>query len=417
MTVTIDGAARGLAAALGLVLGLGFAGSMPAAALEIGPDADLCAALGQLQPGDELVLQPGDYRAGCKVRQGGVPGRPIVIRSADPAQPARLTRSGPAVNMLEIHANDLVIRSLAFGPTVTDADGVRVITGSRITVENCRFTQMGGIAVVANHSSLQELTVRDNVITDSTATAMYFGCHDGMGCRIGGLVVEGNYIRNVTAPPPEIGYGIEVKLNTGGFVRDNVIVDTKGPGIMVYGSRDLATVSVVERNFVRGSRTSSGIVVGGGPAIVRNNVSGWNFEGGIGLENYKQRDLLRAITVAHNTVYANREGGIMVPGSGPVEAALLNNAASGGAAAPALPGARAGLRLLGNLDCSWMACFANPEGIDFSPFAGSLLTGLGVVRALDGIPSDDYFGVARRSPPTLGAIERPAGPIRYGPKR
>ena len=53
------------------------------------------------------------------------------------------------------------------------------------------------------------------------------------------------------------GYGIEVKLNTGGVVRDNVIIDTKGPGIMVYGARDLVTVSVVERNFTRGSRTSS----------------------------------------------------------------------------------------------------------------------------------------------------------------
>jgi hypothetical protein len=72
---------------------------------------------------------------------------------------------------------------------------------------------------------------------------------------------------------------------------------------------------------------------------------------------------------------------------------------------------------MGNLDCSWMACFANPEGLDFSPFSGSLLNGLGVARALDSIPSDDYFGVARRTPPTIGAIERPSPAIRYGPKR
>ena len=417
MTVTIDCVVRILAIALALALGLGLTGSTTATALEIGPDADLCAALSQLQPGDELVLQPGDYSGGCKVRQGGAPGRPIVIRSADPSAPARLTRSRAAVNMLEIHASDLVIRGLAFGPTATDADGVRIITGSRITVESCRFTQMGGIAVAANHSSLQELTVRDNVITDSSATAMYFGCHDGTACRIGGLLVASNYIRNVTAPPGEIGYGIEVKLNTGGVIRDNVIIDTKGPGIMVYGARDLITVSVVERNFTRGSRTSSGIVVGGGPAVVRNNVSGWNFEGGIGLENYKQRGLLRAITVAHNTVYANREGGILVPGAASLDAALLNNAAGGGAGAPALPSPRPGLRLMGNLDCSWMACFANPEGMDFSPFSGSLLTGLAAVRAVDNIPSDDYFGTARRTPPTIGAIERPSPPIRYGPKR
>src|SRR5678815_2507180 len=164
MTVTIDRAVGVFAGALALAVGLGLVGSTAAAALEIGPGADLCAALSQLQAGDELVLQPGDYLGGCKVRQGGAPGRPIVIRSADPAEPARLTRSGPAVNMLEIHASDLVIRGLAFGPTLTDADGVRLITGSRIAVEGCRFTQMGGIAVVANHSSLQDLSVRDNVI-------------------------------------------------------------------------------------------------------------------------------------------------------------------------------------------------------------------------------------------------------------
>jgi hypothetical protein len=417
MTVTIDAPRRIFGAALGLLLGLCATGPGGAAALEIGPDADLCGALSQLQPGDELVLQTGDYQGGCKVRQGGLPGRPIVIRSADPAEPARLTRSGDAVNMLEIHASDLVIRSLAFGPTVTDADGVRIITGSRITVEDCRFAKMGGIAVAATHSSLQDLTVRHNVITDSTATAMYFGCHDGMACQIGGLVVEGNYIRNVAAPPAEIGYGIEVKLNSAGIIRDNVIVDTKGPGIMVYGARDLVTVSVVERNFVRGSRTSSGIVVAGGPAVVRNNVSGWNFEAGIGLENYKHRGLLRGITLAHNTVYANREGGIMVPGVASIDVAILNNAASGRAGTPALPALRPGIRLVGNLDCSWMACFANPEGMDFSPYAGSLLSGLGVARATDGVPVDDYFGVPRRTPATIGAIERPAAAIRYGLKR
>jgi len=274
------------------------------------------------------------------------------------------------------------------------------------------------IAVAANSSgsTYRSISITNNVLTNMQSTGLYFGCHDGMGCRIAGLVVEGNYIRNVTAPPAEIGYGLEVKLNSVGIIRDNVIVDTKGPGIMVYGARDLIGVTVVERNFVRGSRTSSGIVVGGGPVIVRNNVSGWNFEGGIGLENYKQRGLLRAVTVAHNSVYANREGGIIVPGSGPVEASILNNAATGRAGGPALPAPRAGVRALGNLDCTWMACFADPEGIDFSPFAGSLLAGPAVARAPDSVPADDYFGVPRRTPPTIGAVERPAGPIRYGLK-
>jgi len=246
---------------LGAVVGV-----VPATAgtLEIGPDSGLCGVLRQVEPGDEIVLQPGDYEGGCVVRRGGLPGEPIVIRAADPEAPPRLTRPGGEVNILEIRASDIVVRGLSFGPTAPDADGIRIITGNRITIEECRFFQMGGIAVVANHTSLRGLTVRRNVITDSTATGMYFGCHDGTTCSVTGLVVEGNYIRNVTAPTPQVGYGIEVKLNSSGVIRDNVIVDTKGPGIMIYGARDLVTTSVVKRNFVRGSRTSSGLVVGGG---------------------------------------------------------------------------------------------------------------------------------------------------------
>jgi hypothetical protein len=387
------------------------ASSSPAAGLEIGPEADLCAALSQVQPGEELLLLPGEYRGGCVVRRGGIPGAPVVIRAADPDRRPHLTRPGQAVNMLEIRASDITIRDLEFGPTVSGADGVRIIVGDRVTVQDCHFRQMGGIAVVANHTSVRGLTVRRNVITDSNATGMYFGCHDGVSCTIAGLQVEGNYIRGVRAPDPEIGYGVEVKLNSAGLIRDNIILDTKGPGIMVYGSRDLLTASVVERNFVRGSRTSSGIVVGGGPVVARNNVSGWNAQAGIALENYGRRELLRGILLAHNTVYGNGEGGIMVPAQGLIDAAILNNAAHAGGGTPALPSPRLGLRLTGNLDCTLRLCFANPEGLDFSPMTGSLLTEPSRPRARGIAIRDDFFGVPRRIPPAIGAIERPAGPI------
>jgi hypothetical protein len=314
--------------------------------------------------------------------------------------------------MLEIRASDIVIRGLAFGPTAADADGVRVITGDRITVEDCQFTQLGGIAVVANHTSAHGLTVRRNVITNSNATALYFGCHDGVSCSVTGLSVVGNRIKGVTAPDPQIGYGIEVKLNSSAVIRDNVIIDTKGPGIMVYGSRDLTTVSMVERNFVRGSRTSSGIVIGGGPVVVRNNVSGWNVEAGIGLENYGRRGLLRGVAVTHNTVYANGQGGMIAPTSGTLDVVLRNNAGAGRSGTPIFPAARPGLRLTGNLNCTWLQCFGDPEGLDFSPAPGSLLRGLTLPRAQDGLPADDYFGALRGIPPAIGAIERSGRPIR-----
>jgi len=401
------------ASVVGALLVVGWTlGSAPAA--EIGPESDLCGALEGLQPGEELVLRPGDHRAGCVIRRGGTPGAPVVIRSAGPDQPARLVHPGGDVNLLNIRASDVVVRGLHFGPTKQDVDGVRIISGHRISVEECQFSRMGGIAVVANHTSVRGLTVRRNVITDSTATAMYFGCHEGTECTIIGLLIEGNFIRGVTALSPQVGYGLQVKLNSSAIIRDNVILDTKGPGIMVYGSRDLITASLVERNFVRGSRTSSGIVIGGGPVVVRNNISGWNVEAGVGLENYGRRGLLRGVVVVHNSVYGNQQGGIMVPGQGPLEATLLNNAAHARAGTLAVPEARAGLRTTGNVDCSMVPCFANADALDFSPFTGSSLVGRGMGPADTSVPADDFFGNRRVVPATIGAVDRSSGPVRLG---
>jgi len=381
-------------------------------ALEIGPDSDLCAALGVVPPGEELVLRPGDYRGGCRIRRGGQPGQPLVIRGADPANRPRIVYPGFPVNLLEIHSADVTIRGLDFWGGRGEADGVRVMSGHRLTVEDCRFLELGGIAIASTHASVHGFIVRGNVILDAGSTGMYFGCHNGSTCAITGLLVERNFIRGVTAPPAEIGYGLEVKLNSAGVIRDNRIVDTKGPGIMVYGSHDLTLVSVVERNFVRGSRTSSGIVVGGGPAVVRNNISGWNAEAGIGLEDYRRRGLLRGIEVAHNTVYHNGQAGIGAPEAGLlVQVSVVNNAVHARGGTPWLPRARVGLRLGGNVDCTWAVCFIDPEGLDFSAAPGSLLQSPAVVRSGE-VPADDFFGSRRGIPAALGAVERSRGPVR-----
>jgi hypothetical protein len=381
-----------------------------------GPDVELCAAINALQPGDELVLQPGNYYGPCVIRSSGVPRNPIVIRASDPEARPRIVYGGTSANVFEIRASDLVIRGLEFGPTKEGVDGVKILSGGRITVESCRFSEMAGIAVVANSASVRGITVRRNVILNSTATAMYFGCHDGGRCTVSDLVVEGNFIQQVTAPGTQVGYGLQVKLNSSAIIRDNVIAQTKGPGIMVYGSQDLLAVSVVERNVTIASRRSSGIVVGGGPAIVRNNVSAGNGESGIRLQNYGKRGLLRGVVIANNTVYNNEEGGISTSEIGVQDAILVNNAAHGRSGAPALPPPRSGVRLVANVDCSLALCFTNPDALNFSPFLGSALLGAGVIGVGNGIPREDLFGVLRRIPLTVGAIDRPSGPILLTPK-
>lgn len=405
--------------ALLLALGIGLAQLLPpAGAAEIGPETDFCAAANALEPGEDLVLRPGAYPGPCTIVKGGRPGTPAVIRGADLHHRPRIVYTGSTADVITIKANHVTIRGLALGPTSRDADGIRVFARADVVIEDCDFNAIGGIAVAATHHSITGLVVRRNVVLDSGSTGMYFGCHEGLDCVISGLLVERNFIRTVRAIAPEIGYGLQVKLNSTGIIRDNVIVDSKGPGIMVYGARDLLSRNLVERNFVMGSQTSSGIVIGGGPAIVRNNVSVMNREAGIGLEDYAGRGLLRAIVVANNTLYRNRGGGVAVPGEDHLRAvSIVNNAASAWQGAPVFPRARVGIDMTGNVDCTWALCFANPEGLDFSPVAGSLLRGPAVIRTMEGIPAEDYFGFPRPVAPSAGAIERGRGAIMIGPKQ
>jgi hypothetical protein len=392
-------------------------GAEVAGAAEIGPEDNLCAAINQLSPGEELRLRPGDYPGPCVIRRGGAPDTPTTITAADPEQRPRIVYDGLTANVFEVRAGHLVIRGLEFGPTRTDVDAIRIVYGNNIRIENCRFFQLGGIAITANNMTVRGLTIRGNSIEESRSTGMYFGCQDGQRCMVSNLLVEGNYIRGVTAGPTEVGYGLEIKLNSSGIVRDNVILRTKGPGIMVYGSRDLLSQALVERNVVMGSERAAGIVVGGGPTVVRNNVSLTNNDGGISLQDYGQRGLLRKIAVVHNTIYGNLVGGITIEGHDAREITLLNNAIQSPGGTPAVPASRPGVWTAGNVDCTYRPCFLQPDGLDFSPFPGSALVAPGALVGVgEALPRDDLFRVRRGSPPTVGAIERPSGPIPLEPR-
>jgi hypothetical protein len=400
---------------VGLALGLAGWGAGPAGATEIGPEDDFCGAINQLQPGDELRLRPGDYQGPCVIRRGGSPGAPTTIAAADPQQRPRILYDGITANVLEVRTGHLVIRGLEFGPTRPDVDAIRIMLGNGIVIENCRFVQVGGIAITANNMSVQGLTIRGNVIEGSRSTGMYFGCHDGQRCVVSDLLVAGNLIRGVTAAPDQVGYGLEIKLNSSGIVRDNIILRTKGPGIMVYGARDLLTQNLVERNVVMGSERAAGIVVGGGPAVVRNNVVLTNNDGGISLQDYGKRGLLRRIAIVHNTIYGNLVGGITIEGPEARETTILNNAIQSPGGTPAVAAPRPGVWTAGNVDCTYRTCFMQPDGFDFSPFPGSALVGPGTLAGGEALPREDLFRVRRGSPPTVGAIERPSGPIPLEP--
>ena len=412
-----------------LLTGFGFAMVATGDTKEIGPEQDLCAEIHALRPGDELVLRPGEYQGPCAIRNGGTAERPIVIRARDLEQRPRIVYTPERENALTVpsdrgttltvRADHVTIRGLAFGPTRRGVDAIRARSADSLTIEDCTFEGLGGIAVAASHRAEgRRLTIRRNRIVNSGATAIYIGCHDGVRCAILEVLMEGNYIHGVDAPDPEIGYGVQFKLNTWGWIRDNVIGNTKGPGIMVYGATHPDRVSVVERNAVSGSRTSAGIVLGGGPAIVRNNVATESAEGGIQLEDYGGRGLLRNIAIAHNTIYNNGTGGITIYQSAPVsEAWVVNNAVHARPGTAPFPAEGDAIRSRGNVDCSSGGCFRAPGERDFSPAPGSPLVGAAANVAQEWMPKDDFGGTPRRGPASVGAFEGPGAPIPLGVKR
>jgi hypothetical protein len=386
------------------------------AAREIGPEANLCAEINRMQPGEALMLRPGDYRGPCRIRHGGSAGSPIVIEAQNLTDRPRIVYEGQASNVFEINADYVTLRGLKLGPTKRNIDGVRIRSHAGVIIEDCEFSQLGGIAIAATHTSVHGLVARRNIVTDSAATAMYFGCHDGVGCQISDLLVERNFIHRVDAPEPEIGYGIQVKLNSTGVIRDNVIADTKGPAIMVYGSLEPTQSSVIERNFVTGSRTSSGILIGGGPALVQNNISSFNFEAGIGLQDYANRGLLRKIVVTHNTSFKNGRGEFLItPSAKLAEVSLTENAAAASESQRAFPIMQSGLVLRQNADCSRVECFTDPLAANFSPLPSSPLATAGNAADAAG-PRDDYFGRRRNGAVVAGALESSAPAIKLGIK-
>jgi hypothetical protein len=394
-------------------LALGVVGLSPAvgAGEEVGPESDWCAAANALAAGEELILHPGEYVGPCAIRRGGTAEAPTVIRARDPDDPPRIVGpSDRAGNAISIYAGHVVIRGLAIGP-VPDGDGVRVYAGNGVTIEDSRIADIDSSAIAATHVSVHDLTIRRNEIARTGWTAIYLGCHEGLQCQHTGLGVHQNIISDISAPAHgpggDPGAGIQIKLNSTAVIRDNVIRQTVGPGIMVYGARSLVDASLIEGNFVSGARTSSAIVVGGGPAIVRNNVTVNSGDSGIGLEDYGKRGLLRGIVVIHNTASGNLQGGISIYSKGRVEARVVNNLVQARRGTPAVPRGRVGVLSLGNVVCAIGACFADPLGGDYSPLAA--IPGLAMSESWT--PVQDFFGQPRRTPPTAGAIEPRVSPV------
>lgn len=392
-----------------------FTKAIPAASVLVNPSNSWCNKINNAGPGDEIVFIPGFYTMPCWITAKGVPGSPITVRSQseEPNQRATFAYPASASNVLELrNAAYLTIRGFSFSPTQDGVDAIRIRKANDIIIEKNLFQGIGGVSISANDSDTQRITIRQNTFKDLKYTGLYLGCHDGNACHATDFLIQENLIDGITTPfaPSAIGYGIEIKLNSYGTERDNTIYRTKGPGIMVYGSNRKDPPSILEGNYIEGSNTEGGIVIGGGPAIVRNNVLIGNAYGGISAQNYGERNLQKNVWIVHNTIINNDDSGINVSawqaGRGNV---IAFNAILPKSGTPALRPSLPPGTMLGNITCSTDAsCFVNAvtPPYDLWPSSDSPLLDASGYGIEPWCPLYDFMGIQRGSSADSGAFER-----------
>ncbi|MBT8143722.1 MAG: right-handed parallel beta-helix repeat-containing protein [Gammaproteobacteria bacterium] len=380
----------------------------------IGPGDDFEAAANALRPGDHLVLGDGVYTFDERIAltASGKRGKPVVIRAAEGATPI-LEQATNQNNVIEVVGNEyLVLRGL----TVRGGShGIRLIDADFITIEDCEIYETGDVALSANAKGTYEgLRILRNHIhhTNHTGEGMYLGCNEDK-CRIANSLIEGNYVHHTNGPSVTQGDGIEIKKGSyNNIVRNNVIHDTKYPGILLYGTNGNGDPNVVEGNVVWNSGDNT--VQIGADARVRNNIILGNvsFQPHQGvmpanIEFVHNTVVNRShavevhrpggiVTIANNALYSERGSSIKLSGHGMNLVKVSANAGKG-----LFFGFNG--KLVGGRDVSEDFVNGHYNGappIDLFPAPGSPLIGAADTRYITGL---DFNGMARPGSADIGA--------------
>jgi hypothetical protein len=387
-----------------------------AGARDVSPGVDLQEAVEGLKPGDELVLRGGIYRLEGRfvIEAKGTQTAPIVIRAAAGETPV-IRQEDSESNIVEIEGSrHLVLRGLEF---LGGSHGIHLEESDFVTIDDCHIHHTGDVAIAANSGGTYEgLRVLGNHIhdTDGSGEGMYLGCNNDE-CRVANSLIEGNWIHNTNGPTVEEGDGIELKEGSyGNVIRDNVVHDTRYPGIIVYGTVGNGPPNLIERNAVWNAGEDDNAIQAAADAIIRNNIV---LGAPIALQPHQAASPAN-IEVVHNTVICADE---CISVRDPVgQVVIANNAlyAQDGDALSLVGDARGLVAVLGNVGTGDMrgrdlaldfveAHFRGVPPIDVFPKAGSALIGAGDATH---VAAEDFNGTARGGSADAGAYAySPAG--------
>lgn len=167
--------------------------------------------LRRLQPGDRLLLEPGDYRQGLALNNlSGRSGQPVIIEAANPAAPPHFIARPGANTASLVDVRHLVLRHLEFDGRNQPVDAIKAEGHSRyadfITLEHL---------FIHDHAASQQNVgistkcpafgwiIKSNRI-ERVGTGIYLGDSDGSDPFVGGLI-EANRVAHT------LGYNLQIK--------------------------------------------------------------------------------------------------------------------------------------------------------------------------------------------------------------
>ena len=252
--------------------------------------------------------------------------------------------------------------------------------------------------------------------TGGEGEGFYLGGNNNSAQFFNGII-ERNYIHHLNGPTVTQGDGIELKDGSyNNIVRDNVIHDTKYPGILIYGVEEQGGPNVIERNVIWNSGDHA--IQAAADAIIRNNIIFSSAGNGIHSQNH-QGAIPGNLTIENNTIRTNGDairinsptGGAY---SGPIE--IANNALyPAGSFAVNLP-FKTNTNISGNIGTGFstsglvssqfnnsgnlLSDFENFAAMNAFPAIGSKLIGAGVASLQ---PGDDFNLNSRSGSADAGA--------------
>lgn len=168
-------------------------------------------ALRTLQPGDMLILAPGEYTRGLPLRNiAGTPEAPITITGPDSGPPAVLVGRDGQITVSLIDVGHITLQHLRLEGRGTRSHGI-VAEGRgnfthHITLQNLVITGFDaaqGFNGISTKSTAWGWIIRNNHISH-VGTGLYLGNSDGRAPFVRG-VIEGNHIEHTT------GYNMQIK--------------------------------------------------------------------------------------------------------------------------------------------------------------------------------------------------------------